>query len=226
MPVLRNVPFSITVEKVLEAQKQHSPHPRLVEAAEKAVSLARDLVEPAGVYEEFEVRRVGEGKVELVTDHAVLNVGPKVDLLAPARRLFVAVYTIGPALEAKVAELYEQDRPLLGYMLDSVGVLALGAVGEALQRIAEERAAGRGWGAGPPLAPGSLVGWPVDGQRELCALLPIGEIGVRLNEYCVLEPHKSASLVMGLGPGYEGHEPAPICEFCALRDTCWRRRKG
>ncbi|HDH09565.1 MAG TPA: hypothetical protein ENF84_01355 [Chloroflexi bacterium] len=224
MPVIKDVPFSITAEKLLKAQKRRKPHPVLLRAAEEAVSLARKLVAPAGIYDEFDVHRVGDGRVELSAGGAVLHVGPKVDLLAPARQVFVAVYTIGPALEEKVAELYDCDETLLGYMLDSVGVMALGTVGERLQRIAEEHAAGRGWGVSPPLAPGSLVGWPVDGQRELCALLPIEEIGVRLNEYCVLEPHKSASMVMGMGPDYEDHRLRPICEFCALRDTCWRRK--
>lgn len=224
MPVIKDVPFPITAEELLKAQKRHKPHSVLLKAAEEAVSLARKLVAPAGIYDEFEVHRVGDGRVELSADGAVLRVGPKVDLLAPARQVFVAVYTIGPALEEKVAELYDRGEALLGYMLDSVGVMALGAVGERLQRLAEERAAGRGWGVSPPLAPGSLVGWPVDGQRELCALLPIEEIGVRLNEYCVLEPHKSASMVMGMGPDYGDHRLRPICEFCALRDTCWRRK--
>ena len=78
----------------------------------------------------------------------------------------------------------------------------------------------------PSLSPGSLVGWPLRGQRELCALLPLADIGVRLNEYCVLEPHKSVSMVIGLGPEYESHEVGSVCDYCALKDSCWRRRKG
>jgi hypothetical protein len=74
------------------------------------------------------------------------------------------------------------------------------------------------------LSPGSLVGWPLAGQRELCALLPLTDIGVRLNAHCVLEPHKSASVVIGLGPGYASHEVGSVCRYCSLADTCWRRR--
>jgi len=173
------------------------------------------------------MRGVAGEQVELAVDGAGLTVGPKSSLLAPAKRLLAAVYTIGPALEARGGE------PLLSYMLDCAGVMALGMIGQRLRLLAEEQAAaasshvrGGGWGVSPSLSPGSLVGWPLRGQRELCALLPLADIGVRLNQYCVLEPHKSVSMVVGLGPGYESHEVGSVCRYCSLRDTCWRRRES
>ena len=155
-----------------------------------------------------------------------LTIGPKADLLAPAKRLLAAVCTIGPALEARVSELYRAGEPLLSYLLDCAGVLALGKVAEAIRCLAEELATERGWGVSAALSPGSLVGWSIQGQRELCALLPVADIGVRLNAYCVLEPHKSASAVIGMGPGYESHEVGSVCRYCSLRDSCWRRRES
>jgi len=242
MPILRDVAISLTVEELLRAQGRNEHQPELVAAAEDAVALGQPLFEPAAVYDEFEVHDVTEERVHLYIGEQGgispapllpcssaplgLTIGPKADLLAPAQRLLVAIYTIGPALEGQVSELYRAGEPLLSYMLDCVGVMALGMVGERLRRLAEEQAADRGWGVSPALSPGSLVGWPVQGQRELCALLPLADIGVRLNEYCVLEPHKSVSLVIGLGPGYESHEVGSVCHYCALRDTCWRRREG
>ena len=155
-----------------------------------------------------------------------LTVGPKVHLLAPAHRLLAAVYTIGPALGARVGELAKEGDLLLSYLLDCVGVMALGAVGERVSSMAQETAAAGGWGVGPALSPGSLVGWSIQGQRELCDVLPIGDIGVGLNKYCVLEPHKSASVVIGMGPGFGSHEVGSVCAYCSLRDSCWRRRGG
>ena len=226
MPVIRDIDITLTVEEVLVAQKQDKPRPELVAATEEAIALAQTLLAPAAIYDEFEVREVAGERVELALDSAGLTIGPKADLLAPAKRLLVAVYTIGPALEKRVEELYKADKPVLAYMLDRVGVLALGAVGEKVRSLAEEQAAERGWGVSPALSPGSLVGWPVEGQRELCPLLPLADIGVRLNEYCVLEPHKSVSMVIGMGPGYETHQVGSICCYCALKDKCWRRRES
>lgn len=226
IPVLQDVTITLTAEELLAAQGRNEHQPGLVSAAKEAIALGRTLFAPAAIYDELEVRGVAGERVELAVDGAGLAVGPKADLLAPAKWLLVTVYTIGPALEARVSELYRAGEPLLSYMLDCVGVMALGMVGERLRCLAEERAAGRGWGVSPALSPGGLVGWPVQGQRELCALLPLADIGVRLNEYCVLEPHKSVSMVIGLGPGYESHEVGSVCHICALRDTCWRRRES
>jgi hypothetical protein len=226
MPILKDVIITLTAEELLAAQGRNERQPAFVAAAEDAIALGETLFAPAAIYDEFEVHSVAGERVELAVDSAGLTVGPKADLLAPAKRLLVTVYTIGPALETRVSELYRMGEALLSYMLDCVGVMALGVVGERLHRLAEERAAGRGWGVSPALSPGGLVGWPVQGQRELCALLPLAEIGVRLNQYCVLEPHKSVSMVIGLGPGYESHEVGSVCDYCALRDTCWRRRES
>jgi len=252
MPILKDITINLTIEELLAAQGRNEHQPALMAAAEEAIALGRTLFAPVAIYDEFEVRGVAGERVELAVDGAGLAVGPKADLLAPAKRLLVAVYTIGPAGAGGVGELYRAGEPLLSYMLDCAGVMALGMIGQRLRLLVEERAAaassnmyvaaassnmyvaaasshvrsGGGWGVSPSLSPGSLVGWPLRGQRELCALLPLADIGVRLNQYCVLEPHKSVSMVVGLGPGYESHEVGSVCHYCALRDTCWRRRES
>jgi len=67
-----------------------------------------------------------------------------------------------------------------------------------------------------------LVSWPVQGQRELRALLPLADIGVRLNEHCMLQPQKSTSGVIGMRPGYKAQQVGTICHYCSFRDSCWR----
>jgi hypothetical protein len=114
---------------------------------------------------------------------------------------------------------------MMSYLLDSAGVVALGAAGEALRCIAEDAAEELGWGVSPSLSPGSLVGWPLRGQHDLCGLLPLEQIGVRLTNHAVLEPHKSASGLVGLGPDYESTRVGSVCKYCALQKTCWRRRE-
>ena len=236
MKVLHDIPISLTPEYVLQEQhrrQQKSVNSALVPVVKEAVVMGEALFAPAAVYDEFLVRDVASERVILGTfspdgstsvGGGKLTVGPKVDLLAPAKRVIVAVYTIGPALERRVHELQSAGETLLAYMLDTVGVLALGAVGEALRVRAESRASELGWGVGPALSPGSLVGWPLNGQRELCALLPLERIGVHLSSYYVLEPHKSVSMVIGLGSGYESNHVGSVCRYCSLASSCWRRR--
>ena len=40
----------------------------------------------------------------------------------------------------------------------------------------------------------------------------------------MLTPVKSATALIGLGPGYESKTVGKVCEFCDLKDTCWTRR--
>jgi hypothetical protein len=202
--------------------------PSLFQEAERAIALGQTLWRPQAVYDWFEVRAVEGEQVILSSssgDETALQVGPKADLMAPARRALASVATIGPALEQKVHELQAAGDGLASYMLECAGVVALGAVAENLRRLAEGTAAELGWGVSPSLSPGSLVGWSLRDQRALCALLPLGEIGVRLNSHTVLEPHKSASGLIGLGPDYESTHVGSICKYCALQKTCWRRRE-
>lgn len=234
MKILHNIPISLTPEYVLKEQYRRKDRPAptwMTAVAEEAVALSQDLAAPAAVYAEFPVQDVSGEQVTLTIDesstatHGKLSVGPKADLLAPADRVMVAVYTIGPALERRVHELNQAGETVLAYMLDCVGVLTLGAIGEVLRSKAEARAAELGWGVSPALSPGSLAGWPLQGQRQLCALLPLEKIGVHLSEYYVLTPHKSVSMVIGLGPGYESHRVGSVCRYCSLADSCELRRE-
>lgn len=248
MRILRNLPIALDPEEILLAQflgRRRSFSPPLLSSAQRAIDSSEELVEPAAVYDEFlvlgfegEEVALAEVSTEVPTEASSpgnsispgveigrLRVGPKIDLLRPARRVMVSVDTIGPALEKRVEALQKSGEVLDAYMLDSVGVVALGGVGEALRELAEQRAAELGWGVGAALSPGSLVGWDHRGQRDLCALLPLDAIQVQLNDHCVLEPHKSASMLIGLGPDYPSSRVGSVCRYCSLADTCWRRKK-
>ena len=230
MKILHDISISLKAEDVLLAQylgRRSTFPPSVMNSTRKAISLGEELFAPALVINEFPVKGI-EGEELILNQNGEtkrLKIGPKIDLLYAAQRVLVAVDTIGPALERRVEELQTNHESLDAYMLDTVGVVALGAVGEVLRDMVQERAAELGWGVGDALAPGSLVGWTLRGQRSLCSLLPLEAIGVNLNASCVLEPHKSASMLVGIGPDYTSSRVGSVCRFCALADRCWRRKK-
>ncbi len=228
MPVLHNIPIQVTATDVLARRGQRPMRSGLVQDAEGAIDLAQALWQPRAVYGWFDLQTVNGECVQLSSPAraiAELHVGPKAHLLSGARQVLVAVGTIGPDLERRVHDMQAAGEMLKSYLLDNAGVVALGGVGEALRCLAEEAAAAREWGVSAALSPGSLVGWPLQGQRELCALLPLDTIGVRLNDYAILQPHKSFSSVIGMGPDYGSSKAGSICRYCSLADTCWRRRE-
>ena len=230
MPILQDIPVAFTAQEVIASQGNRRARPELLEDAQQAVALGKTLWQPRAVYGWFDVRAIEGEQVRLSASErpeavATLHIGPKATLLAGAQCALVGVGTIGPALEQRASELQRSGDGLKSYLLDTAGVLAVGAVGVSLRCLAEEAAAAQGWGVSEALAPGSLVGWSLRGQRELCALLPLESIGVRLNEHCVLEPQKSSSVLIGLGPGYTAAKVGSVCKYCALQHTCWRRRE-
>ncbi len=225
--ILRDFSISLTPAELVQAYskgRQSSLSSKLMDAAQIAVDMCEELITPAVIYDRFNVHEVGDEKVILGKEGRAesysLQVGPKVDLLAPAKQVIVSVITIGPALETKVRQLEDK---LVAFMLDTAGVLALSMAGSTLRDQVEEHIAENQWGVSPALAPGSLVGWQITGQREIAALLPLEEIGVQLTDYCVLEPHKSASMTVGLGPDYSSSHIDSVCQYCSLADHCWRR---
>lgn len=230
MPILTDIPVSMAAEELVESRGQRRIRPELLQDAEEAISLGQNLWKPRAVYEWYDVRAV-DGQSVAVTlpdqpgDATALRVGSKAELLEDAEQVLVTVATIGPDLEQRVLDLHNDGQTLKAYMLDTAGVLALGAVGEAIRCLAEETATDVGWGVSASLSPGSLVGWSLRGQRELCSLLPLESIGVELSTHCVLEPHKSTSGVIGMGPGYESNKVGSACKYCALQKTCWRQRR-
>jgi hypothetical protein len=231
MPILRDIPIRLTADEILQSGRRGNPmtarSPVVLRAADQAVQIALDVIRPTAVWDEFAITQESERIVALDGPHGrtELAIGKGAALLQEARRIMAAVWTIGADLETRVSELHHEGLALLAFMLDTAGVLALGAVGEAVRGIAEQRASAQGWGVSPALSPGSLPGWPVQGQRKLCALLRLREIGVELSPYYVLQPHKSCSAVVGIGPGYTSAHVGSLCERCALSETCWRRRR-
>jgi hypothetical protein len=233
--VLSNISISLAPEELINAQRRRKPAARsgvwLLESARTAVEIGLPLIKTAAVCAEYEVVQLTEDRITLASASRIdqpagaLTIGKHIDLLEPALRMALGACTIGAALEEQVARLNASGETMLAYLLDAVGVMALGKVGEALRQQIERHAAALGWGVGPALSPGSLAGWSLQGQRDLAALLDLAAVEISLTPQCVLEPHKSVTFVVGMGPRYEDHHIGSVCVLCALYDTCWRRRE-
>jgi len=223
MPVIRDLPISLTTDTLAKSIRGFDRRPALAEAATEVVDAIERLAEPAAAYEILPVHGTNETSA-LVGENVRLDLGPHVDLLSPAQQAFVYAITLGPQVEAYVQQLFASEQIVKGYLLDSAAVAALGLVGQRITRFVERTAADAGWGVGCRLSPGSLVGWPLYDQTKLVKLVRCEEIGISLSNGHMLIPHKSATGLVGLGPAYEAAKVGSVCYLCRLRDTCWRRR--
>jgi hypothetical protein len=210
--------LNLSFEEFLEAQGDALSRPGMHEQAREALQRAQGLISPILAYELFPVGARDERSAEV--GGVLLALGRHANLLTPAELAFVAAMTIGPHLEEQAREMQASGRALDSFLLSEAGVFAVGKSMEAAHRIAEQEAAVRSWRVGAELAPGQLAGWAIEEQKLLCGLLDVEDIGVRVTESGMLVPQKSASIMVGMGPGYESKVVRSPCEFCDQGETC------
>lgn len=207
------------IPAVLRAQgipASASPGERILELARKACGLYESLAAPRALLAEIrpedfaEVFR-GEGRNASET--------PLDGILPGASRLVLFATTVGPAVCDEIARLFDANEPALGAMLDSVASEATELASQRVESRLRDRLRLEG-GLGPEdgllaFSPG-YCGWHVSGQRRLFAALRPEEIGITLNESCLMRPLKSISgvLVAAPKPVFEFEDDYPFCEAC------------
>ena len=221
MPVLEDWDLQLDVDAVLRGQgadpqalRQRSP--RLVAAAERALQQARVLIQPLLLYEYFDIYEVRH-------TYIALERGPRlrgealVQGMSSARQAVVMVCTIGSHLEELAMRSMPTD-PVHGLALYGAGSAAVEALANAACRYVEEEAARQEWQATIPFSPG-MVGWSVaEGQPQIFSLLDASQIGVQINGAAVMQPLKSLSMIMGVGPSLQ--PTGIVCVHCTMNEIC------
>ena len=219
--VARDWQLTIDVDMVLRGQGAdpvaiRPRQPRLIEIARRAVEQGMAWLDPMVIYLTLPVASLRHERLTLAGGSQLT--GPLLaQHMARAQQIALIVCTIGPLLEQRVSSFMRSD-PSYALALDGFGSVAAEALGVAICSRLEEQADGHGLHTSMPLSPG-MIGWPVDvGQPQIFSLLDTEQIGVTLNESAQMIPHKSMSMVLGIGatPFNAGRS----CDFCALRETC------
>ena len=190
---------------------------RVSAAVEATWHAARELfpevADPVGMLTEipevvFARVYAGEGRNEPRT--------PVADIAPRAQRLALFAATLGPRISREIAARFEANDFALGCMLDSVASLAADALAGRLgQHFLERLEAGSEIGPGAAAlgySPG-YCGWHISGQRKLFQFLRPEQIGITLRESFLMDPLKSVSGVVVVGPR-EIHELDMDYAFC------------
>jgi hypothetical protein len=175
----------------------------------------RGLIEDVSA-EQFAVVYAGEGDNR--DDTPLAHIYPRADSLA----LFVA--TLGEEVSAKITELFAADDMARGFVLDAVASVSADLLSDRLARVYRERVSDGGT-AVLGYSPG-YCGWHITAQRKLFERLRPGEIGISLNQSCLMQPLKSVSgvLVAGAGAIHRFRPEFAFCEECATRQCVPRIR--
>jgi cobalamin-dependent methionine synthase I len=129
-----------------------------------------------------------------------LQIGPLIHLLKKAREVAVGLLTVGSELEEAVRQLQASNDLLESYLLNCAAFEALDNVALYLKAMIEDKARRKKWGVSPALSPGALPGWPTADQHNLCSLLDLSQVGVKITDSTLLLPRYSLSLLVAMGP--------------------------
>ncbi len=155
----------------------------------------------------------------LVIANEQLNIGitimshfPKVTSSA----IFLA--TLGSRFDQFMNQFFSNNDPFNGYIVDTIGSLAVENVVDYLADYLSRNSTGLG--VTNRFSPG-YCGWDVIEQHKLFKLLPQNFCGVKLNESALMTPIKSVSGIIGLGDGVNKREYT--CNDCET-PTCIKRK--
>lgn len=195
----------------------------LGEACEELARYAapRGAFTPVSAHE-FTPVYAGEGRNEPQT--------PLASIYPRAHALALFIVTLGEEVSRRIAELFQCTDFALASLLDSAASTSTELAADIVEsRFLESLPAPPATATASP-APRALryspgyCGWHVSGQRALLARLEPERIGIRLRESFLMEPLKSLSGVIVVGPAeiHDFEASFPFCSACRTR-TCRER---
>jgi len=193
------------VHRNLGYGRSGTPRERTRQRIEELWPRATALLRPRGAY------RVVTGQVATSTG-----------MPEPSDSVGLGLCTIGAELEEESRACSDRGEMLEALLLDAFGSAAAEATADALNLYLCEHAATHGWYSAPRISPG-YGRWDVRSQRELLALLPADEIGIRLTDGMMMVPRKSVSFAVRYRdtPGPPGEWKR--CARCNLEHCRYKR---
>ncbi len=187
---------------------------------DEALAEGERLMAPRAVVRWLPV--TGSGPDTLAAGGETLTIPATGERWGRVEHLAAAVCTIGPALERRVAALWEARELPLASMLDSVGSGAVESLAEYVNDLLCQQGLAAGLAVTNRISPG-YADWDVAEQRALFRLCPGAPAGVSLNAACFMTPGKSISLLVGAGTRARVDHYFSQCARCWMRDCAYRR---
>ena len=182
-----SVPFTTTVDDVLQAMKVRKIPPSLTKLATELLARSLEVARPKALAREAYVDSRSDGAV--IIDGHVFTSRVLRQNLDVVERVFPFVATCGVELDS--IEVDASDL-MASYCMDTIRMLALNT---ARRQLEQQLKTVYSTGQMSRMAPGSLQDWPLQEQRPLFELLGDveGQIGVKLTERMLMVPIKSVS---------------------------------
>ena len=163
----------------------------LIDNLELSLELLKEKSNPTAIVKECsksDFNNIYKGEGDNAADSPLPNIIKK------AEKLHLFAVTIGEHITEEINKYFDQNEFPIGSFIDSgASLTADNIVGILENRLANELTT-------LAYSPG-YCGWHVSGQRKLFQFLKPEQIGITLNNSCLMTPLKSVSGVLVSGPG-------------------------
>ncbi|MGD2098476.1 MAG: hypothetical protein PVG35_12905 [Desulfobacterales bacterium] len=222
--VLSHINTEVTFQYLEQKFNISKENPEIFKTAKRALNQATEIWQPKAVYRWVKFENTGINNLGYIVqdsgDVLTFDFGYSFQFLTHARYALISVYTAGQGFEKGPKHTSSKVDLLEAYFHDLIGLAVLDQVGQRIKEIAEEHARKLGWGVSPFLSPGSVHGWNLEEQAQLCFMLPIEKIDVQLQKGAVFYPLKTVSCLIGVGPEYSAAHVGTTCQVCRKNDVC------
>lgn len=199
------------------------PNAGTQEVLNEAIAAAARLARPRGVFAVFPVLSATKRRLRLSAAHGETEFqGAIGEFLGPVNYVAAFIATAGPAIEHQARQFQGEGDHLSAMIFDAVGSERAEAAEAEIRRRLHEHIAPAGFDLTLPYSPG-YCGMALTEQTKLFQLLSGNTVGVSLTPACLMQPIKSISGLIGIGPATETRERGSPCDRCELW-TCNMRR--
>jgi hypothetical protein len=199
------------------------PRGPLAEQLEDTIGQAARWSRPRAIYAVFPVEAIDRRSVRLrAAGGAVEFAGAIGEFLGPVDWVAAFIATAGGELEREGSQAQGRGDPLTGLIYNAVGSERAEAAATVVSEELRFLVGGLGLAPTLPYSPG-YCGMALDEQRSLFALFGNETAGVSLTPSLLMQPIKSISGLIGIGPAAEVQQRGSPCDRCELW-TCQMRR--
>ncbi len=198
----------------LESHSESPVAARVQTLIDNGGSLFLETAQPRGLIQSialprFEEIYIGDGGNDDDT--------PLEHVIEDAVSLALFAVTLGHEVSQRIDDFFGANNPADGYILDQIASFAADELAQRAAQIFHTAQDPEKKSAVLPYSPG-YCGWNVSGQRALFAELQPAELGITLNDSCLMSPTKSVSGVLVLAP-IEAHDFSPAFPCCTTCTT-------
>ena len=210
------------IEKFMGYEPRHAPDP-IPQLIKEVLGVAHDYCNIKGgfvIQEKVEVNRSERilqiNNVQFDVKRVVSNQLKKMDNVA----LFVC--TAGDGIGAYSKELMHEGDFIKGYIADVVGSEIVESAMDKIQDDLEQKMEAQGLHITDRYSPG-YCGWSVGEQHKLFSFFPENFCGITLTDSSLMQPIKSVSGVIGIGPNVR--RKGYVCQMCDMVNCIYREKR-